>query len=153
MDNAEAIKAQLYAACQQHTADRIAVLEAQLQSIQEARNNETKSTAGDKHETGRAMMQIEEKNHQAQLAEARRVQDALRHIDPSRHSDRIGPGSLVQTPNGTYFIAIGLGKVQLEAGLFYCVSAGSPIAQALSGKQAGDAVAFNGRKLVIEGVW
>lgn len=153
MEQYYAVKAALHAHCKARIDDRIARIERQLASIRESRDNETKSTAGDKHETGRAMMQIEERNAQAQLAEALRERSAFATIDPDQHSDRIAPGSLVQTDRGVFYLALGLGKVQLDEGLFYCISPKAPIASVLLGKEAGTSCMFNGRSMQIEAVW
>jgi transcription elongation GreA/GreB family factor len=146
------IKEQLFAYCEQHIADRIATIEQNLQSIKEARNNETKSTAGDKHETGRAMMQIEERNSQAQLSEAMRVKNELTKIDPFKKSNKAALGSLVQTNNGLYYISIGLGKVTMDEKLYFCVSVNSPIGKELMHKEAGDTFTFNGNSINIEAI-
>lgn len=66
-------KQSLYTHCQNHINDRISLLEKQLQSLKEARDNETKSSAGDKFETGRAMMQSEVQKIQSQLQQARLI--------------------------------------------------------------------------------
>lgn len=153
METPKAIKEALYAACRQRVEERIAVLEELLASIRESRDNETKSTAGDKHETGRAMMQQEEKNAQDQLAEARRVQSVLTGLAPGKPSAAVAPGSLVQTDRGTYYLSIGLGKVQLEAGLFYCISLQSPIGLAMAGLKAGERFTFNGQRFAVQAVW
>ena len=45
--------------------------------------NETKSTAGDKHETALAMLQIEQANVRGQLKEAQQQQATLEKINPA----------------------------------------------------------------------
>ncbi len=47
--------------------DKIEILKEEIESTKESRNNDTKSSAGDKYETGRAMMQIELDKNEAQL--------------------------------------------------------------------------------------
>lgn len=144
------IKADLFKLCETSIRTRIKTLEEALKSIAESRDNETKSSAGDKYETGRAMMQIEEAKNNTQLAQAQEVMHELMRIDLDGQSSSIGLGSLVKTNGGTYFLAIGLGKVHWEGQLYFCISVNSPIGQLLLHKKAGDTVVFNGRKIQIE---
>lgn len=66
-----------------------------------------------------------------------------------RTHERVAFGSLVVTNAGTYFIAIGLGKLDVADQMCYAVSLASPIGQALKDQQAGAEVLFNGRKLKV----
>ncbi|MBX2974264.1 MAG: hypothetical protein KF797_14300 [Flavobacteriales bacterium] len=61
-------------------------------------------------------------------------------------------GSLVTTDQGVYFIAIGLGPVQVAGNTCYAISLASPIGQLLQGKAAGDAISFNGKRIVVQAV-
>ncbi|MEM1321888.1 MAG: 3-oxoacyl-ACP synthase [Bacteroidota bacterium] len=138
-----AIKAKLLALCQEKIAQRIATIESVLQSIEESRNNETKSSVGDKYETGRAMMQMEEEKNRGQLLQALRAQQILATIDPERISDEVQLGSLVISNKLKYYCAIGLGKLQLGTETIYAVSPDSPIGRLLIGKKADDQVELN----------
>lgn len=142
----------LYKACEADTEKRINTIEKNLKSIEEARNNETKSSAGDKYETGRAMLQIEEANSKTQLSQALRVRHQLRKIEWRKESRIVELGSLVTTSNGNYYISIGLGKITLDNHHYYCVSAISPIGQKIMNKAAGDEIEFNGSRITIEEV-
>jgi hypothetical protein len=146
------IKKALLQACSTHINERIATIQQRLVGIEEARNNETKSSAGDKFETGRAMMQMEEEKSKAQLLEATRVRNQLEQIKLDNANQQIGPGHLVKTSNGYYFLAIGIGKVKLDGQTYYCISIQSPIGQLLRARQAGDIVSFNGREIRVEAV-
>jgi hypothetical protein len=143
------IKQALYQRCFEDIEQRINVIEETLASIRESRNNETKSSAGDKYETGRAMMQIEEDKNRSQLAQAFEVKNELQKLDIDKKTIRVENGSLVYTSNGVYFISIGIGKVKLEDQLYYCVSRFSPIGMKLIGKRTGDEIEFNGNQIRI----
>lgn len=143
-------KQALYEICKKNIEQRIASIEQRLAAIKESRNNETKSSAGDKYETGRAMMQIEEQNSKVQLAEAYEVKKKLSSIDVEKGTAEIGQGSLVTTNRGNYFIAIGIGKVKLGNDLYFCISVQSPIGQQMRGKKIGDEIVFNNNKIRIK---
>jgi len=147
------IKTKLYRVCEKDIEARIQTIEKNLKSIFESRDNETKSSVGDKYETGRAMLQIEEANNKTQLIEANRVKNELTRIDLKRSSIKAEIGSLVKTNRGYYYISIGLGKVTLEDTLYFCVSINSPIGTKLLSKTEGDAIEFNGKRIEIEEIW
>ncbi|SDL33025.1 hypothetical protein SAMN05421823_105217 [Catalinimonas alkaloidigena] len=142
----EALLTQLHAVVD----EKIATAQAAIASAKESRDGETKSTAGDKYETGRAMMQIEMDRHEAQLGKALALKNELARVDLTKTYAKAEFGSLVATTQGTYLLAIGLGKVDAEGQTYFTVSLASPIGQLLQGKSTGDAVQFGGRTLVIE---
>ena len=56
-----------------------------LADLKESGTNETKSTAGDKHETALAMLQIEQANINAQLSDALDKKAVLKKLIPWLH--------------------------------------------------------------------
>lgn len=137
-------KTRLHAACLADVDRRIAVLRDVLDGIAAARENETKSSVGDKYETGRAMLQRQEAQARAQLmqvVEQRQELDAL--VDRAEHA-HVRKGSLVITTRGKYFLAVGLGKVTVDGMVYFCVSTQSPIGKALLHRAVGETISFNG---------
>ncbi len=57
------------------------------------------------------------------------------------------------TDKGSYFVAIGIGKVTLEGKRYFCVSPDSPIGRLLIGKRGGDEVVFNGNQFIIKEIY
>lgn len=114
-----------------------------MRAAQESANSETKSSAGDKYETGRAMAQLERDRHAQLLADAQRMLADLEKINPDATSLIVVPGSLVQTARGSFYISISAGKLTVDGADYFAVSAASPIGALLLGKRAGDAVVFN----------
>lgn len=131
--------------CWDHVEVRSKRLKLSLEGLQESLDSETKSTAGDKHETGRAMVQLEQEKLAQQVQELEQTRNILKKIDIERKSNSIGLGSLVKTSLADYFIAISAGTFQYESGMVYCISAKAPIAQLLIGKSVGDNFMFNGK--------
>jgi transcription elongation GreA/GreB family factor len=128
---------------------REVALLAERTATLEARNSDTKSSAGDKHEVGRAMVQQELDQLDARLIGIHHMQQELRRVELDRLTAEIGFGSIVNTDQGTYFVAIAIGVVDTPAGACYAISLASPIGQALRGKQAGDVINVNGRAIHI----
>ncbi len=148
MEQMQKVKKALFETCLEQVESQISTLEQSLDSIVDARNNETKSSVGDKYETGRAMMQLEEQKIQSQLIHSKNSRQELRTLDLNK-KDIIIMGSLVETSLGVYFLSIGLGKIKVEQDLFYCISSTSPVGKLLLGKKEKEIIEFNNRKIEI----
>jgi hypothetical protein len=131
---------------------RIAAAKEVIRMAQESANEEDKSSAGDKYETGRAMAQLEIEKASSQLAEANKLKQALEHLPVDAPGDIIRPGSLVITDQGNYFISIAAGKLTVDDNTWIAISAGSPFGAALVGKKEGDVVTMMGKEIVVERV-
>ncbi len=123
-----------------------------LNDLQEAKSNETKSSVGDKYETGRTMLQIEEEKMKTQLNNAQSQNQLIELIDPKEEHDKSQFGSLVFTNKGNYFVSIAFGKMTINNVSYYCISTGSPIAQLILGLVAKDIFHFNNQEFKIEKV-
>jgi transcription elongation GreA/GreB family factor len=120
-----------------------------MTDAQAAANEESKSSVGDKYETGRSMMQIEGEKAAHQLAEATRLKEMLYQISPEKRSGKIGSGSLVITNTRKIFISIGIGRIDFNGEEILVVAPTSPLGKALMGCSVNDRVAFNGESMVI----
>jgi len=118
------------------TRDALARLEASLA-------NETKSSAGDKFETGRAMLHLEQQKLARQVSTSIERLEAVARITAKTPTDLISEGSLVATNRGLYLLGLGLGKVKLNGRTVFSTSLDSPIGRALLGKKAGESFTFN----------
>ena len=143
------MKEELYLECIRLIQERIVGIKSELASIEESRNNETKSSAGDKYETGRAMMQMEEEKSRMQLGKANQLRLELMEINLKQNNGQISKGNLVITDKGKYFISIGLGKVKIGNDVYYCISTASPIGIQMRGKTVGDEIKFGERIIKI----
>ena len=136
-------KQNLYARCQQYVQQRIDTARQAMESAQESANSESKSSAGDKYETGRAMAQLERDRYAQLLAEARKMEQELTRLNVDKQYDTAQPGSLVTTNRGAFFISISAGKLAIDGLNCFAVSPASPVAAALTSHRAGDVVTFN----------
>ena len=146
------IKRELYRKCTEYIDQRIESIQKKLDDVAESRSNETKSSAGDKHETGRTMMQLEEQKAIVQLYAARDVKQIMQQINIKKINTEVVLGSLVNCDNGNYFIAISSGKILLDGIFYYCISLQSPIGSRLAGKVPGEQIEFNGKKINVNKV-
>ncbi len=120
-----------------------------IASTRSAFTSDTKSSAGDKHEVGRAMAQQELDKLEEQRAKLIALQQELARVPMERVFDRAAFGSLITTDQGIYFVAIGLGRIEFEGGSFFAISLASPIGQLLKDKRVGEQVNFNGRTFTL----
>jgi len=136
------IKENLYNLCVAFIDNRLLTVKTTMDEIQDSLLSETKSSAGDKHETGRAMLQLEREKAGQQLAEIQKVNQLLSKINRSKTSKIINLGSVVFTSNINYYIAISAGELIIDEGKFYAISASTPIARLLLGKTINNEIQF-----------
>jgi len=132
--------------------ERVQSLKDELVNTLEARNSDTKSSAGDKHEVGRAMVQQELDQLEAQLAKTQAMQQELARVPIDRAYEQVAFGSLITTDQGHYFIAIGLGAIEVAGETCYAISLASPIGQALKDKRVGEVIDFNGKRIIVQAI-
>jgi uncharacterized protein YigA (DUF484 family) len=154
-------KQKIYSYFLQIAKEKVQILENRLSDLKESGANETKSTAGDKHETALAMLQIEQANIREQLKEALAQKTILEKISPAispsllervgvRSSNKIINGSLVKTNNGYFFVSVALGKVTIESVAVIALSPQSPLGLKLIGLKVGEEAVINGNKYLVE---
>ena len=146
------LKQKIYNHYLQVIHDKVAMLQNILTDLKESGSNETKSTAGDKHETALAMLQIEQANTRGQLQEALTQKAALEKINPALSASIVLNGSLVKTNRGYLFVSIALGKTVIENITVIALSPQSPLGQKLMGLKVGDVAVINTMYYTIEDI-
>jgi transcription elongation GreA/GreB family factor len=124
-------------------------LKDELQELQVAMASETKSSAGDKYETAREMINQEKNKILTQLSEIAKQENFLSQINPSENDKVIRIGSIVSTSKAVYFISISLGEIADNGVQFMAISPASPIGQLLLNKKAGDTIEWRGKSETI----
>ena len=137
------LKEKTYQTCVALVQHKIDTLQKNLHDLTDSAGNETKRTAGDKHETALAMLQIEQENNSRQLKEVLQQKAVLEKLDPQMQTATIVRGSLVETNKGRFYISLGLGKMTVEEETVFAVSPEAPLGKLLLMKKAGDAFQFN----------
>ncbi|MCF8275503.1 MAG: GreA/GreB family elongation factor [Flavobacteriales bacterium] len=146
------MKQGIYNRCWEIASEKANSLEAEMASMRQAVQTESKSTAGDKHETGRAMIHLEQEKLHQQLAEAQQLLAELEQIKPDQPCETVQKGALVKTNRTTFYIAIGLGKINTDEKDIFVVSSQSPIGKQMLGKRLGESFNMNGTEYVITSV-
>lgn len=108
-------------------------------------SEDSKSSAGDKHETAVSMAQLEQEKLTTQINEYIKLKAELKSLNPEHIHHTIQKGSLIETNNGWFYLSIGLGQVKTNDISFFCISQEAPLGKLLIGKTANQSIEFNGR--------
>lgn len=146
-------KEELIAACNAYIEDRIRTAEQALETNRSSLENESKSSAGDKFETTRELIQQDVIRNEILLGEANEMKVTLSKINIAQNYASIQSGALVECDTGVFFFAIGIGKLPINGKDYFILSINSPIGQAFKDKKAGDTIHFNGNKHRIKNVF
>lgn len=143
------LKQHLYNRCLAYVQTRMEAAQLAIDEAQKASNDDTKSSAGDKYETGRAMMQQETDRNRQQLEETNKLKVALNRLNPAHTSDAVEAGSVVITDQGKFYMAISAGALRVGRETYFAISPASPIGLLLAGKTAGEKIMLNGKPYAI----
>lgn len=146
------LKGLLYESCVSFLQKRLDVIEHRLNELNDSLGAETKSSVGDKYETGRAMLHLEKDKQMQQLAVLLNYKKQLHAIDPKIECIRVEQGALVQTNQGTFFLSISAGKLIIDKEVYFAITLASPIGQLLFQKKVGDRFEFRGKHYVLESI-
>lgn len=146
----DSVKAQVLKTLQEDLKVKIEFSTQEIESIIESRNSDTKSSAGDKFETGRAMAQMELEKMGKALGRSTKLLQNLDLINLEKQYKQVEFGSIVITNKENYFASFGLGKVTVDSIDYYAISLASPIGQVIRQKRVGDIIEFQGRGIIIE---
>ena len=142
-------KSRLLGHCKEIVKARLFNAEDAMNRAQESANDNEKSSAGDKFETGRAMGHLEKEMYSRQYQESLHALQKIQSIESKTGAQEIALGSLVVIDTKFYLIAIGLGKVNFEDREYYIVSEESPLGQSIIGLRKNDTITINKVKMQI----
>jgi transcription elongation GreA/GreB family factor len=146
------LKQQLHALCTAFVDQRMSNAMEIITSAEQSASEDTKSSAGDKYETGREMLQQEKNRGMTQLTEANKLSIALKRISINGKATKAEEGSVVKTNNGNFYIAVSAGSLTLNEENYFAISAASPIGAKMLGCKVGDEFALNSKGYKIIGV-
>ena len=123
--------------------EKLLNIQTELNGLDLSLKNETKSSAGDKFETSREMIQQEREKLYDLQVNTKHILDLLSSTK-GKTSTIVESGALVETDKACLHISIPLGKISLGELTVIFISPSSPLAQAMLNKKVNDAVVFNG---------
>jgi transcription elongation GreA/GreB family factor len=151
-ESIEKLKEQVKSACQELLKHRIDSFIADEKSAKASAESDTKSSAGDKHETAREMVQQEREMIGKRISEAEKQLGELMKIIETDSSNTIQAGSLIYCTLGWMYLSISLGSIMIGDQKVNIVSMDSPVGKLLKGKNIGDTIELNGKRIIIESV-
>lgn len=140
------LKEKVIDALERELEERMDLLRQSYNDAIDARNNDTKSSAGDKYETGRAMIQQEIDRMGLRMREIKVLQNELKILPIKEESDTVISGSLVEMDSGIYFLGLSLGKIEVGNTCIYAISTHSPLGKLILNQREGDSVDLNQNK-------
>ncbi len=144
------LKQKIHAAFVALQTEKILQLKATIGDLSYSVSNETKSTAGDKHETALAHLQTAVAQANIQLQELQHQLTLLQTFDPCIVTTDVRPGSLVRTNKNNLYITAAIGKATVDEITVNAISSKSPAAIQLIGKTKGNEVIVNAMNFVIQ---
>ena len=146
------LKEVLFQQCEDFVNTRLQTIQTTISSHQKSLRSETKSSAGDKHETGRAMLQLEMEKAGQQLSAVQQMQKTLAKINSSKPSTNIALGSVIKTSSAYYYLGISAGELTIKETVYFAISPSSPIGKLLMGKKVEDTFIWRGKEIKIDRV-
>ena len=144
------MKDKLIAYVKNHLDQRIQNSLAAMQAAQESANSESKSSAGDKYETSRAMGHLDREMHGRMYQQAQQERQIVERLDDTIIYKKGALGAFIKTSMGDFFLSVSIGQVEIEGNKIMIISPQSPIGALLIGKIVGDSFNFRGKEMVIE---
>lgn len=149
-----AFKQKIKEACAQIIGKRIETARAAMQQAQESANSDEKSSAGDKHETSRAMGHLDSEMNARQLSQALHDLETLHKLNTSTILTKAAPGTvIITTGNDVFFIGAGLGVISIDNNEVIVLSPAAPLAIQLASKKEGDTFSFKGKSTSIKSIF
>jgi anti-sigma28 factor (negative regulator of flagellin synthesis) len=122
------LKKSLVEYCKNRLEIKLKELMVIYQSLIDSIQTDSKSSAGDKHETFKSMMHIEQEKMQTQIKMINQQINIINQLKVEK-KNRIENGTLIVTDSKVFFIAASLGLASISDQSFFIVSLDSPIIQ------------------------
>ena len=146
-------KQEVYFKCLDMVNDRINQYNEKLETIS-GQNEESKFHPDFDEYGNKGEMLTEYEQTSEFLDRVQSMKETLANLDIEHRSEIVRPGSVVETKNQYYFIAVPLGEIVLEdGGMVYAISTEAPIYQDMEGKKAGDKFTFKEEEVEIVNIW
>lgn len=131
---------------------KLNALKEEMSDLKNDLASDTKNTSGDKHETSRAMNQLEQERIGKQLEQSEAMLNSLKALREIQSKNMVAAGQLLRVNGAYYFLSVAFGKLSIENEVVFVLSPASPIGEQLIGKSVGDKIQFNGNELEIEAI-
>ncbi len=138
-------KVEIITAIKKQVEDTVKMHEHSLGEIRASIANESKRTAGDKHETALAMLQAEQERTGRHLQQAREQLSVVNHLLLQQGIAADGKGRLVHTDKGIFFLGVAAGRIVVGDSHIFAISVMAPVARKLLTTPVGASFSLNGQ--------
>jgi len=153
-------KEQILAQLDEQFQQQLVEIETEIESMNVDMSNETKSSAGDKFETSREMINQELDRLENSLSKISRQQRSLLEMKEISTPATIDFGSYVTTNKGNFLFGLAVGKTLTTSSpktnkqkiICYVLSLNSPIGKAFYGSTLDDQISFMGNTYIIQSI-
>lgn len=145
------IKQQLVELCTQYADKRVLGYKNEIELIKESIENNDK-VSNEEDDSGNSKLLDDLEKNMNYLNDANKMREQLKLMRPNLVSDSVVLGSLVKTDSITFFIALSMGKVEVEGSEYYIISLASPLGQLLKNRKKDDEFQFNEKRYIIQEV-
>ena len=139
------MKEDIIAILHQKISEKMSEAELAIKNVQDAANNDSKSSMGDKYETSREMAQQDLSMLCRQYEAAREDLQTLGMVN-LHDNEKVSKGSFVSTTIGEIFIAVNYGFLKINDKKVIVTAPNSPLGQSLMGKKIGQDFEVQGKK-------
>ena len=146
------VKKEIHSLCISTIKERIEHDLVSMDKAQQAANQETKSSVGNKYETGRAMMQLEREKYVQQLKVNQRALEFFSQLSPLEEHNKIQIGSIIITDQGNFYLSMGIGSIEIQGTTFQTLSLNSPLGKEFMHKKSGTTFSFRNKDFEILGI-
>lgn len=144
-------KSQVFQAAFDLLEEKNSLLSSELKSLEQSINEDTKSSAGDKYETGREMIRQEIGKVENQFKQNKVFIMEMNHLlESQKPTSKISEGSLVCWGEDWLFISVSIGQITVNDQKVFLLSKNSPLGKELLGKEKQEQVSFRGKSKIIK---
>jgi transcription elongation GreA/GreB family factor len=133
----------------QQLQDKEDLFRDRITALTEDSKNDSKGSAGDKHETALSMMHLEQEKINFKLKEILEQKAILEKINADKIHKVVALGSLVKVNTMTVFVSTALPKIIIEDISVFAISPQSPLGSNLMGNSAGFQFEMNGNSFTL----
>lgn len=144
------LKEKIFQAAIRQLKEKISLLQQERKAVSEGILEDTKSSAGDKFETGREMMTQDLKTIESTIEKLQEDLEEIYRVQSIKsNSEAVREGSLIQLGTDFFLISASIGQLEVEGKKYFLLSRNSPLGQVLIGKKKGENVLFRGKPQAI----
>jgi hypothetical protein len=128
--------------CLYQLEDKLRTYKNEFRLIQGSSSEESKSSMGDKYETGPELLNAEKEKLAGAIEDLNKLRLTLASIKVDQEHEIAEFGSIVSTDQGLFFLSAPMGPIEYKGNQIFLISMLSPLGQAFLGRKKGEKFVF-----------